>query len=158
MLYRGYDDSAGEIGHIAIDPKGALCRCGRNGCLDTVAGGYALRDAAKTAGLTIRNIRELEEMALQGNATATKLLRTAGKQLGTVVASLVHLNNPQAVLFTDVEGFDQGVFRTATRQAIENNVMARFLSSTQIIFNDAETELLPRSAASIAAFEYLNSI
>jgi predicted NBD/HSP70 family sugar kinase len=158
MLYRGYDDSAGEIGHITVDPKGSLCRCGRYGCLDTIAGGYALRDSAKAAGLSIRSMRELEELALQGHAQATRLLRTAGTSLGTVVASLVHLNNPQCVLFTDVEGFDNGVFRTATRQAIENNVMARFLGSTQIIFNDSENGLLPRSAASIAAFEYLNSI
>jgi predicted NBD/HSP70 family sugar kinase len=158
MLYRGHDDSAGEIGHITIDSKGALCRCGRNGCLDTVAGGYALRDAAKASGLTIRNIRDLEDLALHGNAIATRLLRNAGSALGLAVASLVHLNNPQCVLFTDMEGFDNGVFRTATRQAIENNILARFLGSTQILFSDAEPELLPRSAASIAAFEYLNSI
>jgi hypothetical protein len=42
--------------------------------------------------------------------------------LGTAVASLVHLNNPQAVIFTDLEGFENGVFRTATRQAIENGI------------------------------------
>jgi len=158
MLYRGHDDSAGEIGHVTIDRKGALCRCGRNGCLDTVAGGYALRDAAKASGLTIRNIRDLEDLALHGDTVATRLLRNAGDALGLAVASLVHLNNPQCVLFTDMEGFDNGVFRTATRQAIENNILARFLGSTQILFSDAEPELLPRSAASIAAFEYLNSI
>lgn len=158
MLYRGHDGSAGEIGHITIDPKGALCRCGRNGCLDMVAGGHALRDAAKTAGLTIGNMRDLEDLALHGNTTATQLLRYAGNGLGIAVAALVHLNNPQCLLFTDMEGFDNGVFRTATRQSIENNIMARFLGSTQIIFNNAEPALLPRSAASIAAFEYLNSI
>jgi predicted NBD/HSP70 family sugar kinase len=158
MLYRGHDGSAGEIGHITLDPKGALCRCGRNGCLDTIAGGHALRDAAKAAGLTIGNMRDLEELALHGNPTATRLLRVAGNALGIAVASLVQLNNPQCVLFTDMEGFDNGVFRTATRQAIENNILARFLGSTQIIFSNAEPGLLPRSAASIAAFEYLNSI
>ncbi len=158
MLYRGHDGSAGEIGHITVDPKGVLCRCGRNGCLDTIAGGHALRDAAKAAGLTIGNMRDLEELALHGNPTATRLLRVAGNALGVAVASLVQLNNPQCVFFTDMEGFDNGVFRTATRQAIENNILARFLGSTQIIFNNAEPALLPRSAASIAAFEYLNSI
>lgn len=157
-LYRGYTDSAGEIGHIAVVPKGIPCRCGRYGCLDTVAGGFALRDAAKSAGLTIRTMRDLEEMALHGNTKAAKLLRNAGICLGTAVASLVHLNNPQSVLFTDFEGFGNGVFRTATRQAIENNVMARFLGTTQILFSDAERDLLPRGAASIAAFEYLNSL
>ena len=50
MLYRGHDGSAGEIGHITVDPAGPLCRCGRNGCLDTFAGGFALRQQAKAIG------------------------------------------------------------------------------------------------------------
>jgi predicted NBD/HSP70 family sugar kinase len=157
-LYRGSTDSAGEIGHIAVEPKGIPCRCGRYGCLDTVAGGFALRDTAKSAGLSIRTMRDLEGAALHGNTKAAKLLRHAGSCLGRAIASLVHLNNPQCILFTDFEGFGNGVFRTATRQAIENNVMARFLASTQLLFSDAERDLLPRSAASIAAFEYLNSL
>lgn len=158
MLYRGHTDSAGEIGHMTVVPTGISCRCGRRGCLDTIAGGSALRDAARSVGLSLRTMRDLEEMALDGNTKATKLLRNAGTSLGIAIAALVHLNNPQCVLFTDFEGFGNGVFRTATRQAIENNVMARFLGSTQIIFNDADQNLLPRSAASIAAFEYLNSL
>lgn len=158
MLYRGDDGSAGEIGHIIMDPEGALCRCGRKGCLDTIAGGSALRHKAKQAGLPVRSMRDLEVLSVQGDATATKLLRSAGHAVGTAVASLIHLNNPQCVLFTDMEGFENGVFRAATQQAMENNLLPRFLASTQILFSDAELALLPRSAASIAAFEYLTSL
>jgi len=57
-----------------------------------------------------------------------------------------------------MEGFENGVFRTATRQTIENSILPRFLGSTQILFSDAEPGFLPRSAASIAAFEYLTSL
>jgi len=155
MLYRGHDGSAGEIGHITVDPNGPPCRCGRNGCLDTLAGGYALRQAAKKAGLSIQSMRDLEDLAMRGNAKAIKLLRDAGAALGSAIATLVHLNDPAAVLFTDLEGFENGLFRTATRQAIENGILPRFLASTQIIFGDGEPVSLPRSAASIAAFNYL---
>jgi predicted NBD/HSP70 family sugar kinase len=158
MLYRGYDDSAGEIGHITIDPKGEICRCGRHGCLDTIAGGTALLNVAKQEGLAMNSMGDLEGLAQRGNTKATRLLRAAGNGLGLAIAMVVHLNNPQCVLLTDLAGFDQGVFRTAARQAFENNVMPRFLNSTQINFSNAEPSLLARSAASIAAFEYLNSI
>jgi predicted NBD/HSP70 family sugar kinase len=158
MLYRGYDGGAGEIGHITMNPNGTLCRCGRNGCLDTISGGAALREAANEAGIPVGSMRELEELAVQGNPTAAKLLRHAGNSLGIAVASLVHVTNPQCVLFTDMEGFENGVFRTATRQAIENNILPRFLGSTQIVFSNADLSLLPRSAASIAALEYLTSL
>jgi predicted NBD/HSP70 family sugar kinase len=155
ILYRGHDGSAGEIGHITVDPQGRVCRCGRNGCLDTIAGGFALRQAAREQGLDVQNMRDLEELAVRGDRKAAQLLRAAGKALGSAVASLVHLNNPQAVLFTDLEGFDNGVFRTATRQAIENGIMPRYLGSTELLFTTADPVSLARGAASIAAFNYL---
>lgn len=158
MLYRGHDGSAGEIGHINVVPGGPPCRCGRNGCLDTVAGGFALRQQAKASGLAVKNMRELEGLAVRGNSEAFRLLRGAGTALGSAIAMLVHLNNPKAVLFTDMEGFENGVFRTATRQAIENGILPRFLGSTEILFGDGEPESLPRSAASIAAFNYLMTL
>jgi predicted NBD/HSP70 family sugar kinase len=158
ILYRGHDGGAGEIGHITINPKGALCRCGRSGCLETIAGGAALRAAAKACGLSVNGMRDLEELAVQGNTDAGRLLRNAGAALGAAVAYLVHLNNPQCILFTDMEGFENGVFRTSTRQTIENSILPRFLGSTEILFSDAEPGFLPRSAASIAAFEYLASL
>jgi predicted NBD/HSP70 family sugar kinase len=158
MLYRGHDGSAGEIGHITVDPDGPPCRCGRNGCLDTVAGGFALRQRARASGIAVNGMRELEALAMQGNGVAIRLLRSAGEALGSAIATLVHLNNPRAVLFTDMEGFENGVFRTATRQGIENGILPRFLGSTEILFGDGEDESLPRSAASIAAFYYLMAL
>jgi predicted NBD/HSP70 family sugar kinase len=155
ILYRGHDGSAGEIGHVTVDAQGRVCRCGRNGCLDTIAGGFALRREAQEKGLRVNGMRDLEQLAVQGDRKAALLLRTAGKALGAAVASLVHLNNPQAVLFTDLEGFENGVFRTATRQAIENGIMPRYLGSTTILFTTADPVSLARSAASIAVFNYL---
>lgn len=38
-LWRGATGIAGEIGHIPVDPAGALCACGQRGCLETVASG-----------------------------------------------------------------------------------------------------------------------
>ena len=38
-LWRGAGGIAGEIGHIPVDPAGALCACGQRGCLETVASG-----------------------------------------------------------------------------------------------------------------------
>ncbi|HEX3679271.1 MAG TPA: ROK family protein [Galbitalea sp.] len=38
-LWRGPRGAAGEIGHIPVDPNGALCGCGQRGCLETVASG-----------------------------------------------------------------------------------------------------------------------
>lgn len=44
-LRRGVHGAAGEIGHVPVDPHGALCSCGQRGCLETIASGSALAAA-----------------------------------------------------------------------------------------------------------------
>jgi len=41
-LWRGSRGTAGEIGHIPVDPAGPVCPCGQRGCLETVASGSAI--------------------------------------------------------------------------------------------------------------------
>jgi predicted NBD/HSP70 family sugar kinase len=150
-LYRGHTGAAGEIGHVTIDPSGPLCQCGKHGCLDVVAGGTALRAAARDAGFPVDSMRELELTAANGNQGAVALLRRAGQALGLAVANLVQINNPQTVLFADLEGFGNGLFYTTTRQAIENNILPKLIPSTQIVFQSVEYSFLARGAASVAA-------
>jgi glucokinase len=44
-LRRGDHGAAGEIGHVPVDPAGALCQCGQRGCLETIASGSAIAAA-----------------------------------------------------------------------------------------------------------------
>jgi glucokinase len=44
-LRRGEHGAAGEIGHMPVDPQGAICQCGQRGCLETIASGSALAAA-----------------------------------------------------------------------------------------------------------------
>jgi glucokinase len=48
-LRRGVHGAAGEVGHLPVDPHGAVCSCGQRGCLETIASGSAL-EAAWPAG------------------------------------------------------------------------------------------------------------
>src|SRR5262249_45548417 len=43
-LHRGASGFAGELGHVFVVDKGAVCRCGNRGCLETVASTDALLD------------------------------------------------------------------------------------------------------------------
>lgn len=45
-LYQGADRFAGEFGHVVVDPDGALCRCGKRGCLETISRIGALEGAS----------------------------------------------------------------------------------------------------------------
>src|SRR5438270_5464130 len=46
-VYRGAGGTAGEIGHLAVDPSGPRCMCGLNGCLAMFIGSQAVRARAK---------------------------------------------------------------------------------------------------------------
>ena len=49
-VYRGTTGSAGDIGHIQVEPDGRPCACGNRGCLEAYFGGAALaRDAEAAA-------------------------------------------------------------------------------------------------------------
>ena len=41
-VWRGSRGTAGEIGHIPVDPNGPECPCGQRGCLEMVASGSAI--------------------------------------------------------------------------------------------------------------------
>jgi len=42
VLWRGTGGSAGEVGHLSVDPNGPVCRCGQRGCVEAFAGGGAI--------------------------------------------------------------------------------------------------------------------
>lgn len=99
QLLRGGLGAAGEIGHTKIPAaQGLSCRCGDTGCLETVAAGWALVQAAVEGGHEITHVRDLVQLAGQGDPDARHLVREAGRRVGEVVASAVNLLNPEAVV------------------------------------------------------------
>ncbi|MFE7980102.1 ROK family protein [Streptomyces shenzhenensis] len=102
-LLRGAHGFAGEIGHMVVDPDGALCRCGARGCLEQYAGQAALLKAAgigTDAGLL--GVAELRRRARQADPAALSAIERAGRQLGVVVSGAVNLFDPDAVMLGGV--------------------------------------------------------
>lgn len=87
-LIYGESNSAGESGHMTVDPNGHRCHCGSRGCLETYTSGPALsKHYAAATGETISGV-EVGKRALAGDETARALLREAGRALGIAIASL----------------------------------------------------------------------
>lgn len=98
-LIYGESNSAGESGHMTVDPNGPRCHCGSRGCLETYASGPALaRHYAAAAGETISGA-EVTKRALAGDETARDVLASAGRALGIAIASMaMTLNIEQFVI------------------------------------------------------------
>jgi predicted NBD/HSP70 family sugar kinase len=90
---------AGEIGHIAVNPDGAECRCGARGCLEAETGEWAL---LRHVGRARTNEREAVDEVLReaaiGDAGALRALETIGGWLGVGLADLVNIFNPNRLV------------------------------------------------------------
>jgi predicted NBD/HSP70 family sugar kinase len=97
-LYRGTGGMAGEIGHAIVDEQGAVCRCGKRGCLETLAGAAALVALLEPRlGRTI-STAELLELASTGDSGARRVIADAGRHIGGAVATLCDLFNPELLV------------------------------------------------------------
>ena len=87
LLY-GESNSAGESGHMTVDPNGRRCHCGSRGCLEAYAGGPALsRGYAEKTGEHISG-DQIAARAQAGEEKALGVFHDAGRALGIAIASL----------------------------------------------------------------------
>jgi predicted NBD/HSP70 family sugar kinase len=112
-LFRGPDNTAGEIGHILIDPEGPQCYCGNYGCLGRLVTAPAIVERA-TKGLKLGAASVLRqwtandldrvtmsmvaEAANAGDDFACQVIQETGRYLGIGIATLVDLLNPDLVI------------------------------------------------------------
>lgn len=107
-LLEGHRHAAGEIGHLSVDPDGALCRCGQRGCLEAYVADYALAREATTAlnwshkeGQPISILLEsLYDHAKAGNTAARSIFRRAGRYLAVGLSNVVNLFDPSLIILS----------------------------------------------------------
>jgi predicted NBD/HSP70 family sugar kinase len=99
QIHRGARGAAGDIGHIrATSSDEVVCRCGNIGCLEAIAGGQALADRLSAVGIDAANSRDVVRLVRDGDATATRMVRDAGRTLGEVLAGTVNFFNPAVIV------------------------------------------------------------
>ena len=104
-LIYGESNSAGESGHMTVDPAGHRCHCGSRGCLETYTSGPALARHYAAAGGEPVSGAEVSERAQAGDEIARAVLRSAGRALGIAIASLaMTLNIERFVIGGSVAG------------------------------------------------------
>jgi glucokinase len=90
-LWEGNTGSAGEVGHVPVEPDGPPCACGGRGCLELYASGTAIALAARTP-----DAESAARAARAGDPGARAAFERAGRALGIVLAGLANVLNPEA--------------------------------------------------------------
>lgn len=121
VLWRGARGTAGEVGHISVDPNGPLCRCGQRGCIEAFAGGGAIAERwARRAALPVRDVFDAADA---GDASARQL--RAGLARGVAAAIRV------LVLTADVDIVVLGGGVTALGDRLMAHVAAELSASAE---------------------------
>lgn len=108
-LWRGVDGSAGEIGHIGVDPfAGVACTCGSRGCLEVYASATAIvrmtrEGRACYPNSILQNTEDLTSEKIyqagrEGDELAIEVFRRMGVYLGVGLASLINVFDPEIVV------------------------------------------------------------
>ncbi|GAB4325739.1 MAG: glucokinase [Candidatus Sumerlaeia bacterium] len=132
-LYKGIDDTAGELGHIIVQPGGKACGCGATGCLETLASVTAVRQMALDSvaqGIKTElskfdensiDGRLIYECAKNGDALSLKLLHNVGYWLGLASASLVNVLNPEMILISGGMSNAADIILPKLRETLDKN-------------------------------------
>ncbi|MYS87742.1 ROK family transcriptional regulator [Embleya scabrispora] len=100
-LFRSAHGSAGELGHVVVDPDGPACRCGGAGCLEQVAGLDAVLRAAgvsDTSGTSESRLSELLRRLADGDHDALRAVDAAGRGLAVALVGAVNLLDPDTII------------------------------------------------------------
>jgi predicted NBD/HSP70 family sugar kinase len=97
-LVTGSRGFAGELGHVTANPSGAPCRCGKRGCLETIASVPAILKACSDAGADVETLDDLAEAVAKGDPAVDAVLREVGSAVGRVLGAAAMTLNPREVV------------------------------------------------------------
>lgn len=115
-ILEGFSNTAGEIGHMVVDLHGPHCTCGNQGCLESLAGGWAIAEQArqavkadKQAGAYLLKMAEgklknltaklVIEAVRKKDPLSQSIIANAQEALIAGAISLVNAFNPEKLIF-----------------------------------------------------------
>ena len=132
MIYRGTNGSAGDVGHICVDPAGERCHCGNQGCVEIMAAGPAIArqgaEAAKAgkspqlaqvlATNGVITPEDVGQASRGGDVAANAIIKLSGKLIGQMLATVVNFFNPSHIFIAGGISHIGPMFLASIRQSI----------------------------------------
>ena len=139
--YHGSTGAAAEFGHMNHIPHGALCRCGRAGCLEAYASDYGILRFAQdkdintpppTHAVEPAVMLALEKAARSGDQAALTAYAQAGEAIGYGLARLIALLNPDRIIISGPGSRAFDLMEKAIMAAVEESVVAALRQNIKI--------------------------
>jgi len=122
-LYRG-TGYAGEFGHLTVDPDGPVCACGKRGCVESFAAGWAIaRDGRTAFGHGAVDARLVCQAARDGDPQAVAIVQRAFTALGIGIANAINLISPELIVIGGGVARSGDVMLPIVEQALDAHVL-----------------------------------
>ena len=148
LLHRGADGAAGDIGHVRVTGNDAVvCRCGRTGCLEAVAGGWAvMRDARRAgaegtspflrerlAGSDDLTIDDVVAGVAAGDTECVTLMVRSATAVGDALAMIVSFFNPGRVVLAGPMPQGCPLFLQVARRIVDERALALATHNLELV-------------------------
>jgi glucokinase len=127
-IHHGHRGTAGEVGHLTIDPDGPWCGCGNRGCLEAYARADQIAAACGTA-----TAEEAVTAARGGDARAIAGLAQVARYLGIGIANLITLMAPDMIVVGGGVAGAGDVLLAPVREELQRRVHMTALTAVRLV-------------------------
>ena len=161
QLFQGDGGFSGEIGHIVVVPQGGQrCRCGKHGCLETVASTRALLQQAKELALHNSDVfpagEEIDFATIlrvfeSGEPRVQQMVLDTARHMGFAISSLIGtLNIHKIVLTGDITRFGKP-WLDVVQDTVSQNTLSMLAGNTRVEFGQmGENSVILGASAMLA--------
>jgi predicted NBD/HSP70 family sugar kinase len=149
-LFRGRNGFAGEFSHIPLSEDGALCECGKRGCLEAEASMLVVSTKAiegikqgRITSLKLVGDAQSKQMgdaimtaANNGDQFAIELFSDSGYKIGKALAILIHIMNPQAIVLSGRGAKVGKILLAPIQQALHKYCIPRLSGGTELLISE----------------------
>jgi len=162
-VIRGEAHTAGEFGHVSLDPHGPLCACGRRGCWEAYACNSAtsMRYVAEVSGAKgtrgngrrgpLPAIEEIVRRAKRGERAAQVALAATGREIGRGLAAVVCAINPKRIYVAGEVTAAWDLLEGPLREALVEGTLTTAARETPVIPDRAPGEYRLLGAIALVA-------
>jgi len=167
-VFTGATGKSGEIGHTTVKSDGPPCTCGRRGCIESLASGWAL--SSQASALMQRNkdtmlhsimmkeakpsTKDIVLAAEMDDQYCKELLEKAGEYIGIGIANAISLFNPSKVIIGGRLIEDNPVLMNKMQQTVESHTIPAIYDDTQIIVSNLGIYASALGAATLCLEKY----
>ena len=138
QLYNGSHGRAGDLGHMIVEPQGYPCKCGKKGCLNTIASQRAIGERAKEMVAALKpgeysmmfdmvyghvehiNFYTVIEAAENGDRTAQEILGDVVRRAGGALCGITGILDPEVIFVSGKIVDGSRMFIRELKQFIES--------------------------------------